>query len=83
MKLADIIQSLRDNLPTLKKVIYGVIGLTVLADVLIPRGHPVFVTDKIPGFWSVWGLVGAWVLTRVCKGLGHLWLMKDEDYYDK
>lgn len=81
--LAEIVQYLRDNLSTLKKAIYGIMGLTILADIIVPRGHPVFITDSIPGFWSVWGLVGCILLIRFFKGIGHAWLMKDEDYYDK
>lgn len=81
--LAQLIQYLRDNLATLKKIIYGVMGLTVLADMLVPRSHPVFITDSIPGFWSAFGLVACILLIRFFKGLGHVWLMKDEDYYDK
>ncbi len=83
MSLAEIIQFLRDNVSTLKKVLYGVMVLTVIFDIALERHHLVFITDAIPGFWSAFGFIGCLVLIRVCKGLGHVWLMKDEDYYDK
>lgn len=81
--LIGIIQYLRDNLPMLKKIFYCIMLLAVIIDFFLDRHHPVFVTDNIPGFWSAFGFIGCLVLIRVCKGLGHVWLMKDEDYYDK
>ncbi|MFH1146548.1 MAG: hypothetical protein V1736_02430 [Pseudomonadota bacterium] len=81
--LVRVIQYLRDNLWILRSLIYGVMILTFIADIRLDRHHSVFVTDNIPGFWSVFGFFGCLLLIRACKGLGHVWLMKDEDYYDK
>ena len=42
-----------------------------------------FFGDSIMGFWSVFGIFGCLGMIVVCKGLSHVWLEKEEDYYDK
>jgi len=37
---------------------------------------------SIPGFWSVFGLVGCLVLAGACKLAAHLFLKRPENYYD-
>lgn len=82
MSLANSIESLRNHTPTLKKILYGVMALTILFDVLTPRHEAHFFGDSIPGFWSVFGLVSCVALIRIMKGLSHAWLMRREDYYE-
>jgi hypothetical protein len=72
---------LRDNLKTIKKVMYGLMALTIAVDFLIPRHEPHFFGDKIPGFWSVFGFVGCILLIKFSKGMAHTILGKSEDYY--
>jgi hypothetical protein len=82
MKLVNIIDYLRDNIKTLKLVLYILMAATIIFDIFIPRHEAHFFGDKIPGFWSVFGLVCCVLLIRVMKGLSHAVLMKKEDYYD-
>jgi len=78
---ANVIQTLRDNLKTIKTIMYALMALTIAVDFLIPRHEPHFFGDKIPGFWSVFGFVGCILLIKVMKGLAHTILGQREDYY--
>ena len=39
--------------------------------------------DSIPGWWAVFGFAGCAVIVVVSKWLGHLFLQKDEGFYDE
>ena len=80
MKLVDMIEALRTK--TVKKIAYGILVLLVIVDFIIPRHEIHFFGDKIPGFWSLFGLSACVVIIIVSKWLGKNGLMKDEDYYD-
>ena len=81
MNLIDIIEKLRTK--TVKKLAYGILVLLVVADFIIPRHEIHFFGDKIPGFWSLFGFISCALIIVVSKWLGHHWLVRDEDYYDK
>lgn len=51
-------------------------------DFLVPRHHIFFVWDKIPGFIALYGLLSSIIIISVSKAVGHIFLMKREDYYD-
>ena len=80
MKLVDMIETLRTK--TVKKIAYGILVLLVMVDFIIPRHEIHFFGDKIPGFWSLFGLSACVVIIIVSKWLGKNGLMKDENYYD-
>jgi len=44
--------------------------------------HPHFIWQKIPVFDAIFGFVGCAVVIVIAKTLGHIWLQKEEDYYD-
>ncbi len=67
----------------LKKLMFISLGVLVLLNVLIQSPHPHFDLEKLPGFWALFGLIGAVVLGKLAKGAAHTFLGKDEDYYDK
>lgn len=50
-------------------------------DFLVPRHHIFFVWDRIPGFMALYGLFSSIIIIFLFKTLGHLFLMKKEDYY--
>ena len=81
MNLIEIIDKLR--MQKVKKFAYGLLVLLILVDFIIPRHEIHFFGDKIPGFWSVFGLISCVLIIIVSKWIGQLWLMQDEDYYDK
>jgi hypothetical protein len=45
--------------------------------------HIYFWWQGIPAFFAIFGFIGCVLLIVVSKALGHHWLMKDEDYYEK
>ena len=81
MNLIDIIEKLRTK--TVKKLAYGILVLLIVADFIIPRHEIHFFGDRIPGFWSLFGFISCALIIIVSKWLGHHWLMRDDDYYDK
>ena len=81
MSLIDIIEKLRTK--TVKKLAYGILVLLIVADFIIPRHEIHFFGDRIPGFWSLFGFISCALIIVVSKWLGHHWLVRDEDYYDK
>jgi len=81
MNLIDIIDKLSTK--RVKKIAYGMLVLLILADFIIPRHEIHFFGDKIPGFWSLFGFISCVLIIVVSKWIGHHWLVRDEDYYDK
>ena len=81
MNLIDIIDKLSTKI--VKKIAYGILVLLILADFIIPRHEIHFFGDKIPGFWSLFGFISCVLIIVVSKWIGHHWLVRDEDYYDK
>ena len=81
MNLIYIIEKLRTK--TVKKLTYGILVLLIVADFIIPRHEIHFFGDKVPGFWSLFGFISCVLIIVVSKWLGHHWLMRGEDYYDK
>lgn len=71
------------NFRLVKILGYLFLALLVLSDLFVPRHHIHFFGDKIPGFWSVFGFTACVLIIVVAKWLGHAWLMKDENYYEK
>ena len=81
MNLIDIIDKLRTKI--VKKIAYGILVLLILADFIIPRHGIHFFGDKVPGFWSLFGIISCVLIIVASKWIGQNWLMRDEDYYDK
>ncbi len=82
MKLADMIGTLRENLKTLKRVMIVYLAALVVFDVILPREHAHYLIDKIWAWWTLFGAVGCFVLVKFSKGIAHLFLAKDENFYD-
>ena len=57
----------------------------IILDVLVVMGHAhfTFPWSHIPGFFSFFGFIGCLAIIYGAKQLGHLWLQRGEDYYDK
>ncbi len=81
MNLVDIVEVLRKKV--VKRIAYGVLVLLVVVDFFVPRHEIHFFGDRIPGFWSLFGLIACIIIIVVSKWIGHHGIMKDEDYYDK
>ena len=70
----------------LKKAFYASLAAIVLGEIVVihvlRRGHGHFGFEDLPAFGSLCGLVSCILIVVVSKFLGHLWLMRKEDYYD-
>ena len=81
MKLLDIVELLRSK--AAKRIAYGALIILIIVDFIIPRHEIHFFGDKIPGFWSLFGFIACVLIIIASKWIGHLGLMKDENYYDE
>ncbi|MCK7471256.1 MAG: hypothetical protein MZU95_11100 [Desulfomicrobium escambiense] len=50
-------------------------------DVTLSRHDAHYFVDKIYAFWTLFGIVGCFLLIKVAKGIAHLFLAQDEDFY--
>ena len=83
MRLARLIEFLRNRLPTVVRVCLGVLALLVLWDAFLVNKEPAHTgPEHLPGFWSVFGFIGCAVIVIVSKWYGHAGIMTREDYYE-
>ena len=84
MKLAQLIEFLRNRLKTVIWVCCAVLALLVLVDAfLISKEHAHTGAEHFPAFWSVFGFIGCVVIVLFSKWFGHRGIMTREDYYDE
>ena len=73
-----------EGLPrTLRNLMFVSLALLVALNLFITPHDPHFGLDKFPGFWALFGLLGAVILAKGAKGAAHTFLGKDEDFYEK
>jgi hypothetical protein len=75
------IELLRRNLKTLRKVFITYLICLVVYDILLSRKDAHYLIDKIYAYWSIFGIIGCFLLIKIAKGIAHLFLSKNEDYY--
>ncbi len=84
MRLAKLIEYLRNHLKTVVQVCFAVLALLILLDaVFVDKEHAHTKWEHIPAFWSVFGFVACAVIVLVSKWYGHAGIMTREDYYDE
>ena len=67
---------------TLRNLMFASLTLLVVLNLFITPHHPHFGLEKFPGFWALFGLLGAVILVKGAKGAAHTFLGKDEDFYE-
>jgi uncharacterized membrane protein len=82
MKLAELIGTLRENLRTLKIVMIVYLAVLVVFDALLSREHAHYLIDKIYAYWAIFGTIGCFLLIKFSKGIAHMFLSKNEDFYE-
>ena len=84
MKLARLIEFLRNRLPAVKLVCYAILALLVLGDIaLVNKDEAHAPIEHWPGFWAVFGFAGCVVIIVLSKAFGHAGIMTREDYYER
>jgi hypothetical protein len=84
MRLAKLIEFLRDRLKTVVRVCFAVLALLILVDALfVSKEHAHTGPEHFPAFWSVFGFIGCVAIILVSKWYGHLGIMTREDYYEQ
>ena len=82
MIVVDLIDYLRDRLPAVIRIGYGVLAAVVIIDFFVDKHHAHTWIEHLPGFWSLFGLVAGGAVIIISKWYGHQGIMTREDYYD-
>ncbi len=84
MKLAKLIEFLRNRLKTVIRVCMAVLALLILWDVVfVNKEHAHTAAEHVPGFWSIFGFIACVLIIILSKWYGHAGIMQREDYYDE
>jgi len=70
----------------LLRILYGGLALSILVGFFVHfcfPPHRSFFWERLPIFSALYGFIGCLVIILGSKALGHHWLQKDEDYYEK
>jgi hypothetical protein len=79
--ILNILEYLRKNTAALKKGFFLLLAALVVFDILLSRKDAHYFVDSIWAYWALFAVVGCFVLIKFAKGVAHLFLSKDEDYY--
>jgi len=80
--IVKLIEWARKNMFFVKALSYTILVLLVVTDLFVPREHPHFIGDFIPGFWAVFGFTSCAMIIVVSKWLGKKFLFRPENYYE-
>jgi len=84
MKLAKLIEFLRNRLKTVVWVCAAVLALLVLYDaLLVDKSGAHTRVERLPAFWALFGFTGCALIVILSKCYGHAGIMTREDYYEE
>jgi len=81
MNIVKMIENIKKNATRLKTIFFIGLALLVVFDIFLPRENSHYFVDKIYAFWTFFAVVGCFLLIKISKGIAHMFLAKDEDYY--
>lgn len=81
--MVRLLRYLNERSHILKSLFFVFLIITIVFDFFAERHGHHFFGDSIFGFWSIFGALGCLGMIVFCKGLSHVWLEKEENYYDK
>jgi hypothetical protein len=81
MNIVNIIEYMKKNALMMRTIFLAALGLLVLLDIFLPREESHYFVDRIYAFWTLFALAGCFLLIKISKGIAHMFLAKDEDYY--
>jgi len=64
-------------------IILTALVASILIDLLLIGNSGDFSWSNISGFFALFGFIGCIALVLISKWLGHHWLQRKEDYYDR
>lgn len=79
--IVRLIAWMRARMLLVKLVSIGVLAVLIVTDLFIPRHHPHFLGDVIPGFWAGFGFTACVLIIIVSKWLGTVFLFRPDTYY--
>jgi len=84
MDLVKYIEFLKKNIRPLRNILIGCLAVIILCDLVLPRdeAHGHYFIDRIRAYWTFFAIAGCFLLLKIGKGIAHLFLSKDEDYYE-
>ncbi|MBN2426805.1 MAG: hypothetical protein JXK94_00555 [Deltaproteobacteria bacterium] len=83
MRFSRFLEKMEKNQDVMKGIGLIGLGLLIIFDtVWVGKEHAHTAAERIPAFWSMFGLVACLVIIIFSKWLGHLGIMKREDFYD-
>ncbi len=80
--IVRVLTRLRERTQFLKRLLFILLIVFAAADVFIVRHEAHFFLDRVPAFWSMFGLAVSIGLAAACKYAAKALLRRDEDYYD-
>jgi 4-hydroxybenzoate polyprenyltransferase len=81
--IVNLIDYLKERLQAVKQVCYGIIAVIFLwSAIAVDTHHAHTWIEKIPGFWSLFGLISCVVLIFFATWFGRSGIQTREDYYD-
>ncbi len=80
--MQSILLFLRQRRSALKWLFLGSAAASVIFDCFAPRHSTHFWGDTVNGFWALFAFVGCIGMIALFKGVYHVWLMKEPNYYD-
>lgn len=72
---------LRSHMFLLKLFCIAVLIGLIVGDLFVPRHHPHFLGDIIPGFWAGFGFIACVLIIIISKWLGTAFLFRPDTYY--
>ncbi len=76
------IDLLRKNMKGLVRVLIFYLIALVIFDISLSRHEAHYFIDKFYAFWTVFGIVGCFLLIKIAKGIAHEFLSQNEDFYE-
>ncbi len=81
--IVNLIDYLKEHAQTVKQTCYACMALIVIwSAIAVDTHHAHTWAEKIPGFWSIFGLISCVVLIFVASWFGKSGIQTREDYYD-
>lgn len=63
----------------------AVVLMSLVLEVAVPAGHGSGWREvwfqRVPAFYAALGFAGCWLIVKVSKALGKVWLQRPENYY--